>query len=197
MPTVSRILKITKKDYADEFVNEGGMFLRRISEFPKIENDSQGDQLENLSYILQEQDCLNFKVNGVEQKFSGSFKAWHKDDPFIFCMYAMMQENTPQSNERYYLDNRCSSFGDTIVLVKDGVEFINRIVSYCKKSNTTMKCGLVTYYDPINYSGQLTPFDKKNELSYQQEYRFSFELESTDITEKIFIGNLSDIVEVI
>ncbi|VFQ47026.1 hypothetical protein [Desulfoluna butyratoxydans] len=197
MTSISHILKVTKRNYAEEFVYKGGMFLRRISEFRKFENDTQGDKSENLSYILQEKDCLEFRLNGVEQKLSGSLKVWPENDPFIFCMYAIFQDDLPHPNQRYHLDSRCSLFGDTIVLIKDGLEFINRINSYCDKAKVSMQCGIVNYYDELNFSGPLTAFDKKRELSYQQEYRFSFDFDGLGLTKKIFIGNISDIVEII
>jgi integrase len=83
-------------------------------------------------------------------------------------------------------------FGDSMVLVPNTEEFLNRVVAAAKARNISGKSKRVEYFDDETYTGKLDRFWKSNRFAYQREYRIAIDNSGKEPL-VLDIGDITDI----
>lgn len=130
----------------------------------------------------------------------------------LFCMYAFTvpdfdepyrnEEERQQAVERInsmlkveaQLGEEMLSFGEFAVLITDVRAFFDRVKAAALSEGNGLWQGLVDYYDPETFHGSFeglqAVFKKRNEYSYQKEFRFVFDLSKPDGAKTLHAGSL-------
>lgn len=90
------------------------------------------------------------------------------------------------------LDRRFGTFGEAVALITNPNQFLTRVEETLTRLGYKYRLGLVNYYDPDVFEGDLNPFSKKVGLSYQREVRIWID-NTTNEPVKIEIGSIRDI----
>ena len=142
---------------------------------------------------------------GLEKTFKGSLKLKIKEKELfinkaslnffqntyshLYCMYAISNRLV---NDSYLFDKRNIQFGESAVFIVNPNEFINRIKIKFANENLDFNYGSVIYYNEENRPNTLTPFHKSSYYDFQNEFRITTSLKSSE-PYKLEIGNIEDI----
>lgn len=110
----------------------------------------------------------------------------------IFSCIGITPDNI---NEFKQINSKFKEFGDTVLLIENPNEFLNRIVRELDKKKIKHRIGLVNYYNPFSKIGSLSVYDKKEEHSYQNEFRIWINYEEDKPT-TITIGSIKDFTRI-
>lgn len=189
-------MKIGSKENMEELLNDGSIFLQRWRNYQKIEQVERGDKNEGLSHSFQPEN-ITLKINGKNiEDIIGPIRL---DDgginPFIYCMYGFNSTHA-SCKQGQLVDSRCESFGDTAVIIKDGIQFFERLKKACENVVNSFEGKLIQYVDFETYHGEMGCFKKyKDYFSHQHEFRIVFGDIVANKTFKIKIGTIQDIAE--
>ena len=86
------------------------------------------------------------------------------------------------------------SFGDTLVVIKDVTTFLHRVEVAAKSIASSLHYGPVEYVEREHHAGDMGPFRKYGEFSYQSEFRLVVDARTpTERPIQIDVGTLHDI----
>ncbi|XPV77667.1 MAG: hypothetical protein ACNI27_07050 [Desulfovibrio sp.] len=192
------LFKLLDKEWAYKLHTQGELFIRKASEFQRIEDSNRGDKNENINAIYQK-DEIQLTIAGHTIKSSdlaGPIIINDDIDPFIYCTYALEDKRLKESD--CLIDEACYSFGDHCVVVHDIAAFQNRIRDWCIRNGARISAEPIQYVDLSKHSGRVGPYIKDFSYQHQQEYRLVFyDIPTQDSTFTITLGDLSDITKVI
>ena len=206
--------------YVNDFIS-GKLFANRLSYFKNIEKDeyvSRGDRHEGVVNWLQP-DRVRLAIDG--QDITGDLAGpvgvqmnWlgHLN---VFCIYAahsgdfrgLSSENIGDFKKQLMISEDCLKLGKYAVVITNVSKFIGRIETAAKARSYRVCRGLVEYYNPEtfhgSFSGKEAIFMKRDEYSYQKEYRLAIDtgvqgnnpiiLDIGDITDISMPSNVVDI----
>lgn len=117
----------------------------------------------------------------------------------VYCMTAISDKTFGP------IDPSNFRFGDSFLALTNGVQFIERVKSAIQKNALDFRHRLVEYVDRSTYSGEMGPFRKFNQFSYQSEYRFvldpkfgkPYQLRIGSIKDISIVGQASEINDVL
>jgi hypothetical protein len=191
-------IRISEDRYIDAFQKKGHIYCNTIQYFRFIEdNGIRGDKNEGKSYIKQ--------VNNLEILFEGKIIAKapngqvyfeHPDDKGnIYCMYGVesnLVDLTKKIRQKIIIEDSTKEFGRSALLIHNPEEFLNRVSRKLKSLSLEFNYSPVYYYNPNTYEGELSPFYKSNNYSYQNEIRIWIPNKNEKPFE-FYIGDISDI----
>jgi len=194
--SVSRFfIKVGKKEHIVDLQQKGTIFMNTVGYFINYEERQlRGDKDEGITGIFQGKKLELFK-NEAPLGYSNSFSLKIRDGEKRGNIYSLIAITTQDDPETFKIDGKNKEFGDSFILIYDVQEFIRRIEEELKAKNYEYRYGLVQYYDPKEYSGELDVFCKQNCFKYQNEFRF-FVKKAEDGPLIIKIGSIEDISRV-
>ncbi len=199
--------KLGEPFYMKKLFYEGEIFFRPLHDFAEMdESNGIGDKLETATTYCcppNPQITLNFS-NGQKLQLPKEAKIeYHEHDSLkeglIYCMsmvnYIIINREILKIKETQSLE-RLGNY-NSMVTILNCPAFIERL------KNTVNKLGYSTYYQPVNYFPEkdiarkiITPFDKREKYSYQNEFRILIECDlHTPLLIKL--GSLEDIATIV
>ena len=172
-----------KEEYADAFLNKGGMFCRTLGDFKRIEDDGvRGDAYEGVTHWHQpDQVTLTIAYkdkDGVEhtlplKDLAGPVVVQNNgyERLNLYCMYAAKVQEFEESydteeervrivekinsmlKEKSTLSDEMLSLGEFAVVVYQVEDFIDRVQKSATAQNLACWNGGVKYYDPASFHG--------------------------------------------
>jgi hypothetical protein len=195
--TYYAFLRFSKEEYLKRFRNEGLLYMNTLQYFRDLESDSErGDAFEGDDWIYQPKDIeMTFddpdagKYKVVPGDLSGPARITLNRTLAcnVYCMFAI---TGPVDGD--LVDKRNYRLGDSFVLVLNTSEFLSRVSAAASKAGFAGRYGLVQYYDPQEYTGDIGPFRKRKEFSHQREFRLVMQ-PSPGIPVELSVGSLVDI----
>lgn len=168
------IIKIGQPEHIMRLQKQGEVFLNTWGYFRRCElNNVQGDKHEGLVeiyqvanghklYIKEGEDWV--PIGGLKDQLK--FFAGCQEDFNLFCMFALNQES------RKYLGHPdLQKFGSAALVMTDGYAFISRLTRKLDAEGIPHQHGLVEYVEREDHEGEVGPFRKLSEFSYQSEWR--------------------------
>jgi hypothetical protein len=165
--SILALIKVGKKEHLQEFREQGLLFMRSPAAFRDLESDTfRGDRFEGCNTIIQPRDIGEFTfTNSLVGKFTVS--PLELAGPVligldktascnIYCMFAITQPIDGGFDSRLFE----VPDADSLIAVLSPSEFIKKVSNAAEKHLLTGKCGLVNYYDPNRYSGEIGVFSK-------------------------------------
>jgi hypothetical protein len=210
------IKSFTRKKYSQDFL-DGKLFFNRLSYFKGLEDEgsaTRGDKYEAVVDWRQADKVKltisfngnSFDINDLTAPFYA--QATGLNDMHVFCLYAAHSGNLVDTEVdgsetikgKLRVPTELSRFGEHAVIITEPASFIERVASAIKSKTQWGTAGLVEYYDPDTFSGEFSVrdalFRKREEFSYQSEYRFAFSTNTTGSDSiSLDIGSLRDIAQ--
>ena len=181
----------SKKKHACDFM-QGKVYANRLSYFKDIEgrdNSGRADRHEGVigwfqpnqgRFTINEMDITGDLAGPIEMQ-----REW-LNYRNLFCVHAahtgdidmgnLSDHNIEGLRQQLKLSEDCLKLGRFAVVIKNIPEFMIRIESAVERNGYRLSRGLVKYYDPDAFHGTFSDwesvFRKREEYSYQQEYRF-------------------------
>lgn len=198
-------IKFGEKEHLLQLQNEGLIYCNTFEYFEKCENSEQYDQNENATSISQGNNC-NFIVNGYEiNAESGlinvilkSKKLNHKKFTHLFSMFCRLQNDTFESYNQTFFDNRLKKFGEYMLVIYNPFEFMKRLKYTLDKLSETKKIEYaetkrIEYIDFNTYNGEIEAFRKSDKYKHQSEWRLAIQNQNYNKPFKFNIGSIQDI----
>lgn len=192
---VRSIIKIGHPDQVVRLQKQGEVFLNTWGYFRRCElNNVQGDKHEGLAEIYQvaNGNKLYIKegmdwvpIGGLRDQLK--FFAGCQEDFNLFCMFALTQESRKHLGHPDLL-----KFGSVALVMTDGDAFISRLTRKLDAEGIPHYYDLVEYVDKDVHEGQMGPFRKLLEFSYQSEWRVCAHARKGGPL-KVLLGDQSDI----
>lgn len=154
----------------------------------------QGDKHEGLAEINQvgngnkvyiEEGEVWVPIGGLKDQLK--FFAGGQDDFNLFCMFALTQESRKDLGHPDLL-----KFGSVALVMTDGDAFISRLTRKLDAERIPHHHDLVEYVEKNLHEGDMGPFRKLSEFSYQSEWRVCAHARKGGPI-KVSLGDLSDI----
>ena len=194
-------LKIGTRHYMEKLLKEGEIYCNTFDSFAKSAAKEIGDPLETATDFH----LGKIKRIGIKDK-SGDRKYFDVDVPAhlkefhtghvgnIYCLYALKYSDFSKS-KKITLPDSLTGFGDTILVIVDIHQFLQRVKSSLTLLQKSFESKMVEYIDLQNYSGKRGPFQKDSYFSHQNEYRFYIHPTKDEEKEpfKFSLGDISDI----
>lgn len=194
-------LKIGTRHYMEKLLKEGEIYCNTFDSFAKNDAKEIGDPLETATdFYLGKIKRIGIKVKSGDTKYFDinvpaqlkEFHAGHVGN--IYCLYALKYSDFSKS-KKITLPDSLTGFGDTILVIIDIHQFLQRVKLSLTLLQKTFESKMVEYIDLQSYSGKRGPFQKDSAFSHQNEYRFYIHPTQQEIKEpfKFSIGDISDI----
>ncbi|MEE9364240.1 MAG: hypothetical protein V3U92_16695 [Cellulophaga sp.] len=174
------LIKFGKKKYLERLRDKGELFFNSPEKFNKIKksNNEQGDEnegaiwIENLKDVkltLNHQEFGEIKFKSLPNKF---VKLTQFNHNYLTCsFYTVTDKDFGQSN-LFEVDEKMAEFGDHALIITNPTELIDSVFEYANREKIYLTAKKVDYED-LSLKGRIetNPFIKKEEHSYQREYR--------------------------
>jgi hypothetical protein len=208
----SYIKVFREEEHRDDFIN-GKLFMNRLSVFKGYEDAKEnniGDRFEAVSGWYQPTH-VSLEIAGIEVPSADisapiSVQMESHNNLNIFCMYAVhsnevkhiSEETIDDFREHMKISAEIENLGDYCAIVYNCTEFNTRTLDAIKKYRFSGSMGLVKYYDPETFSGNIEPdqaaFHKQLNFKHQKEYRIAIDRQQPGLDHFLLnIGNISDI----
>jgi hypothetical protein len=193
------LMKLGTKEHMEQF-RTGLLYMNTLSYFRDLEADTaRGDRFEGVDSILQPKHLgESFIDSGIPSIGRIDIRKEDLAGPItiamnqiagcnLFCLYALTRT---VKGSLFAADHEW--FGDSLVLVTNTPDFLNRVTKAAKEQKLPMRGAPVEYYDEYDYSGRVGRFKKSSRFAYQNEYRIAIEA-GVDGPFRFEIGDICDI----
>lgn len=201
--TILAFAKFGSKEFMEDLINNGTIFLNTVNKFKQFEDDFRGDKNEGVSDLIQS-DFTNLELR-LPESLGGGVLTLNKSTGLVGQIY-INDINYTNSNiyslymiypdEKFKVDNRVFQFGEYVVLIHNPHEFLNRIEDTLDKMNLKYECGVVEYIDKNTFQGHMSIFNKFSSYAYQNEFRFHVR-NKEDNPLILKLGSLKDIAKLL
>ena len=190
------LLKLGQRDHMEQF-RKGLLYMNSLTYFRELESDSaRADRYEGATHIFQPKDVVitlsapGFGDIVVDSKDLAAATTLSMNSELYCNVYCLHAITAPVNGTLF--PSKHEWFGDSMVLVINTQEFLNRVVTAAKAQNLSGQSKLVEYFDDEAYTGKLNRFWKSSRFAHQREYRIAIDSPGKDplILE---IGDLTDI----
>ena len=200
--------------HAGDFIR-GRVYANTLATFKALEgiDDGRADRHEGTIAWLQPGHG-RLEINGMDitDDLAGPMqlqKSW-LDHLHVFCLHAahsgsldmakVSNENIEEFQRQLVIPDECRALGKHAVVVNDVPEFVRRMEAAAQGKGYRIARGLVRYYDPESFHGNLRDvesiFHKQDRQSYQREFRFVIDKSLVSASPLILeIGDISDITQ--
>lgn len=202
MESILLLVKLGEYRYMRRLYEDGELFLRPITDFCRMdEDDGIGDRFENVASFRCPPDpeiTLNFPSSNIVLPPSSRimYAEYCDISGFVYSMSIVDWRVDEAKNAKIINPDALNRIGigyDTMVVVTDCKQFIERVCAAANKDGFDMSWGPVKYYPEKDcILDDLTPFHKRDKYAYQKEFRFFLESEYTSPL-TLHIGNMADI----
>ena len=196
------LIKYSKPDHSQSFINLGEMYLQPLSFFRKEDhNDEVGDLNEGAHIVKAFSNATFHRVldsgekelvghmTGVRREFSHEYASLS-----VYCMYHLIIPAKDYINELDVIDDKLlREFGGSATVIYNLEKFYDRLDTYLEEKSYCYERRLVEYIDVIKHPEQLTPFQKDKKYEHQNELRLAIKNETEKAPLLLAIGNLNDI----
>ena len=203
------ILKIGTEPHMRAFLDRGEMFFNTVDWFRQTElNQERFDGSEGASSIQQVVWIKLRAEDGKEFYFSKPGHPRHEASHGKLASANVITHEERTKGNIYScigvgvnesgvlgdgeLDPRFMEFGSVVVVIANPNVFLTRVETALKNRGLRYVLGLVKYYDPDVYEGELNVFSKKIGHAYQKEIRVWVD-NHEDKPLKIEVGSIRDI----
>ena len=208
---IKALFRIFKNEhYRDDF-KAGHLYFNTLEYFKNIEDTQEfciADKCEGAIGFFQP-DKIKMRLAGIDIiDLAGPVIISEADLNYcnVLCMTSI-NDGLLDINKKYTLEeirtksffsDKTVSMGDFAICIINTSEFIQRIETVAKKCRYKLIQGLVEYYDSQSFSGNFeypnNLFYKRNEFSYQREYRIVLEKIASEKNPIILdVGDISSI----
>lgn len=183
-------VKFGEPKHMEAFHKEGHMFMKSPSIFRDGDFDGflRSDKSEALEFS-RHVDGESITIDGNKYILRGQFRLHSPsaDLQKIYSLYCITEENLNSHDERL------SDFGNSAVVILDVKKYLERVSAAADSSRFKYERDFVEYVQKEEHAGQMGPFRKYSELSYQSEYRILFHnIGGKDLSD-FYIGDITDI----
>ena len=190
------LIKLLPAARVSEFL-DGRMYLNSATYFAEIDDADavRFDADEALTASWQVAQLSIQGENGEWLPIGGirgpaRYRGAEDPDLNVLCLYGLTQ----RSDDTF--DTRNLQFGDQAIVISNAQEFLRRLTAAATAAGRRSGYGPIDYVDRNEYHGQMGPFRKFSEYSYQNEFRFT--TTGGDGTPyRLAIGDIRDIAWVI
>jgi hypothetical protein len=186
MPKSLVLIKVGRQEHLDELQRKGLLYMNPLPYFWGIEEQGvRGDKNDGVaSRYNGKSGLLKIEDNDIEViDWELRFPPENAEAINIFCMYALMPATHP-------IDERMGEFGDRALVFYNSQELLDRIFSEFKRQRIEAHADIVSYC-PRSYVGEMGPFRKLDNYSWQSEWRLVV-YGGGGVPRKIEIGDLSN-----
>ena len=200
-----------KEKHAADFM-AGKLYANKLSYFQSLEEQERakrGDKHEGI-IAWGQPGIVRIEIDGhdISNDLAGpaSLSSNRLSEFNVVCMHAghirkadsRNLEDLSQIRKQLLIPTECKKFGKFAVVIKNGLEFLNRVKIAAQLKGYRETHGLVKYYDPDTFSGFFPgisgAFMKQEQFRLEREYRIVFETGSIGSDAIVLdIGNLADI----
>lgn len=178
-------------EYVAAFRSRGHMYMNTLTHFRELEKDElRGDCSEGLSHSRHAKgEEITILETGTKFKISDQIRMHDPNSDYykIFSFYGITRQNINK------FDERIKDFGDTALVILDGMQLIDRIIAEAERIKIPYRIESVEYIDREKHNGDMGPFRKYSDLSYQSEFRVAFRMKHKNSLRDFCIGDISDI----
>lgn len=158
---------------------DDGIMIRDYIGKVKIKFCNIGQDIEKYDQNINGENCIR------------TFDSVQKGN--IYCLSGIYTKHI--TGKRENLEFNTLSFGESLIVIHNPQEFINRLIKGLKDNGfENIQYKQIEYY-PNNYSGSIGFFKKNEIFSPQNEFRFFIPNEKNELI-KILIGSIKDISSV-
>lgn len=173
-------IKFGQKKYLESLRNKGELYFKSAKAFNEIKklNDAQGDDkegaiwienLKNIQTTLKHPKLGEFKFRSVPDTMTKLTQFNHN---YLTCSFYAVTNKDFEHSDIFEVNERMSNFGGHALIISNPKLFIDSIFDYAGKDNIQLSAKKVTYEDLTKQGRiELNPFVKKDNHSYQKEYR--------------------------
>jgi hypothetical protein len=193
---VMLLLKLGQREHMEQF-RKGLLYMNTLKYFRDLESDpARADRYEGVTHIFQPKDIIitlsapGFGEIEIDSKDLAAATTVSMNSELccnLFCLHAI---TAPVNGTLFPPEHEW--FGDSMVLVLNTQEFLNRVVAAAKAQNLSGKSKLVEYFDDEAYTGKLNRFWKSKRFAHQREHRIAIDSPGKDPF-VLDIGDLTDI----
>lgn len=198
------LIKIQRHDRI-EGLQKGKLYAKTLEYYREREvttgDMTVGDSFEGMIHINE--GYLRNPTTGEVITLNDTLIPTTESDMFSFCMLGV-KPNTTRFEFTDKQKTELIKFGDTALIILDSDEFERRVKNAVDKAGYSVLNGFVNYYDSSEDNGNLilsalkdirnVAMWKREEYSYQQEYRFVIHPNNHGDDHVILdIGDISDI----
>lgn len=194
--TAMVLLKLGQREHMEQF-HKGQLYMNTLKYFRDLESDpARADLYEGATHIFQPNDAIiTFSAPGfreilIDSTDLAAATTLSMNSELccnIFCLYAI---TAPVNGTLFPSEHEW--FGDSMVLVLNTQEFLNRVVAAAKARNLSGTRKQVEYFDDEAYTGKWDRFRKSKRFAHQREYRIAIDSPGTDPL-VLDIGDITDI----
>jgi hypothetical protein len=194
------LMKLGRKEHMEQF-RTGLLYMNALSYFRDLDADTaRGDRFEGVDSILQPKDLGEAYIDpGIPSIGRIDIRRDDLAGPItiamnrtlgcnLFCLYAL----TRPVKELLFSAEHDWFGGDSLVLVTNTQEFLNRVTKAAREQKFPLQGAQVGYYDESGYSGRVGRFMKSSRFAHQNEYRIAIET-GVDGPFRFQIGDIRDI----
>ncbi len=178
------LFKLGQREHMEQF-RKGMLYMNTLNYFRDLEsNPARTDRYEGATHIFQPNEVVitlsapGFNEILVDSKDLAAATTMSMNSELccnLFCLYAITE---PVNGTLFPPEHEW--FGDSMVLVLNTQEFLNRVVDAARTRNLSGKCKLVKYFDDAAYTGKLDRFWKSKRFAHQREYRIAIDSPGKD-----------------
>lgn len=173
-------IKFGKKQHMENLLKQGQLHFSPLENFSESDEKERGDSFEGALQIINDQfteiTCdhpeLGKHIFKVDSNSLGRIVQYSTAP---FCSYSILSVTGASfsDGDTYKLNSSLATFGDHAVLIKEPIEFINRIKAKLISEQVEFGCKLIQYKD-YNLRGEIKTdfFHKHISYAHQAEYRF-------------------------
>jgi len=200
-------IKFGQSEHVEQLKNEGIIYMNTFDYFKNCEDKEKGDQHENINFLGKAGHCEVY-LNKHKLSKEGGFidvkiNAPHLNKPYLthlFCMSSIIKGDAKRDDFKIF-DDKLKNFGNTLLLIYNPYEFINRLNKALSKGYEdnlfTYQTKRVEYVDFKIYNGDIGAFIKDISYSHQKEWRLGINCNYINQPFILKIGSLKDISETI
>lgn len=194
------LIKVGKREHIESLSTKGIVFMNSINFFREMEdNEHRKDIYEGIEKIEQIT-WIKMVLGDKEVEFSknteknrlGSSQLRMSNPKLEGNIYSMIAVTDKLLAKTDRIDERNLGFGDTLLVIYNPKEFMNRINRAINDSGMKHFFGLVQYYSEEVHEGNLGVFDKPQKYEHQNEFRI-FVVSNKKAPLVLEIGNIEDI----
>lgn len=196
--TILAFLKFGNEAHIRDLYQNGTIFMNSIQYFKDFEDSNlRGDKYESVNEIRNYPSgsfvipSISHTVNYQSIHINLSSISTVGNVYSLYCISSRISGKIP----KFKIHSKMAHFGTHCLFVKNNPAFINLIIQALDKRNLKFQHGFVEYFDPYRGNFKKSVFQKPQEYSYQNEFRFYIERDNKE-PYILQIGCLDSVAEV-
>ncbi|MBD0822622.1 hypothetical protein [Aestuariibaculum marinum] len=177
-------IKFGQKKYLELLKNKGELYFKNAKFYNQIKksNNEQGDEnegaiwienLKNYQLTLSHPEYGELKFKSVPNQIGKLTQFNHN---YLITSFYSVSKKDFSTNGTLKISNKMTEMGDHALIILDTKKFLDSVLKSAKNIDIPIIGKKVEYHDLSNEGRiDMSPFHKKNEHSYQNEFRIIIE----------------------